>query len=323
MTHEPTQTTTDPPTVLEQFYEKHGADRKRLRLDRFEDAGEKQRLVMLRDEGFVTPLQCRALAKRMDDLGENPLETALAELADGSLAVRVQDPKAKAGMLRLSELREKKPGSSKKQELIDLREAGSITPGQVRQGAEVMTRNPGLSTEQVLIEIGAEHLLDNMPEAFDGGGDAADAGEGEVDPDGDVGEAVEGGSDEGSGDDSEGEGGSSESAPDTSIDASSKSGPPLTLATFLDKSVQDILTGLTKIKSKPAAVQLIVLEEGGKTRTSLMPALKEHAMILGATKEEIESALDIAAHGEVSPAEAYAGTEDDAEGDPEEEPEEE
>ena len=86
MTDEPTETTTDHPTILEQFYKKHGADRKRLRLDRFEDAGAKQRLVILVEEDFITPLQARAPGRRRDQCAAGALRTGLAGVAVGSVS---------------------------------------------------------------------------------------------------------------------------------------------------------------------------------------------------------------------------------------------
>ncbi len=329
MTDEPTTTDELQTPIVEQYYAKHAGDLRQLKIKRFGDASAKQQLIILLGEGFVTKLQAVACGRRMNELqaedSEDPLGEVLLELTSGTIKVAVHDKDAKSGNLKLSELRAKKPGGSKKQELLDLREAGSVTPGQTREGAKLMMTNRSLSLEQILVAIGAEHLLDELPEAPDAGGTEEDEGEGTDDQGGDAGEAVGEDPAKGPGDPEE-SAGSAEAAPSTSTDASTGSGPPLTLATFLDKSVDDIKAGLPKIKSKAAAIQLVVLEDGGKARTSLIPALRERAKALDATDDEIATAIEIAGQ-EGSVEKAYdpdsddgAGTEEgEGEGDAEEE----
>jgi len=308
--------------IIEQFEEKNGGKDKG-RLLHFEGASDKQRLLMLKEDGLVTTLQTRALAARMDE--GVLLRTALEELADGDLKVGARDPKAKKNLLSLSQLRAERPGMSRKEELLQLRNAGSLSPVQTREAAHAMTANREMTTEQALAKVGANHLLDiqlaeETPDDSDG--DGKETGEAHEGDEGDGAEAVEADAGEGdgqaaggSGEGSQGDGEPTEAAPTESTESKTDADRPLTLATFLDGSIKAVTEGLDKIKSKHAAIQLIILEEGGKTRVGLMPVLEDFARELGATDEEIAEARSIAQQSDgQSPEDTYeASAEEDEE----------
>ena len=137
-------------------------------LAHFRGQSPKQQLVTLFRKKHLTKLQVGAISRRMDALvkaGRAPrpsLEQAVGELFSGTLEIGVRkDPDAVTSALTLDELRKKRPDLSKSQELLELRNAGSIAPFQTKQAARCLAQ--GMTVEQALVQVGAQHLVTNVP----------------------------------------------------------------------------------------------------------------------------------------------------------------
>lgn len=278
-------------TIVERYREKLAKMRDGLR-ERHERvwnaATAKERLNILVESDFLTPLQRRRLAGRMDSLvktegtaPDDAFDIALEEFETGELKVEAKDPKAKQNLLTLAQLRENRPDLGQKQELLELREAGSITPDQTKRAARYVTQ--GQTIEQALFHVDADHLLNTVP-----------AGVEDEEPEEEAEEEAEEEVEEGDEDEDEPQ---SEPAPRSSEEVQDDGGPK-TIGGVLDEPIRDILHDhLPKIRHKPAALELIVKEVHGKTRKTLIPELVNHALSLGATESEIQEALDIASGG--------------------------
>lgn len=264
---------------LEKLISQYQKKVKKAAFDQFSAASAKQQLVSLTVAKLLTPLQQRTIARRMDQLVASDgggqfkaLEQAVEELFTGKLKVGVKrDPKSKAGALKLSELREKKPGLSRKQTLLELRNAGVLSPQQTRDAAKHITA--GMTVEQALIKVEAPHLLDELPPEPET--------EQEVEP----AATIEEGEPEDEDDDDQEE----EPAP-ADPDAKEK---PRTLADVVAGSVKELKADLEKIKSGPAVKQLLLLELTGKQRKSAVEAIREKGEDLGLSDDDFAQAIQI------------------------------
>ena len=247
----------------------------------FLTASPKQQLLMLQDAKLLTKLQVGAIARRMGQLqaqgddAAGALEASINELFDGTIEIGVKrDAQARAGALKLSELRKKIPDLSAKQTLLELRNAGSISPVQTKKAAQLLAK--GLTVEQALAEVGATHLLDTPPPAV----------EPEEAPEPTVAEIVADMP------------GPTAPTPEPVEDEAAEAVTPeaekvRTIGDLLDQSVDQLAADLEKIKVKGAVTQLYILEEGGKTRKSAKAAIKAHGATLGLTDDDFDRALEI------------------------------
>lgn len=242
----------------------------------FAKGSAKQMLVTLTKAKLLTQLQQRTIARRMDKLigeGKSPvqaLEGAVEELFTGKLKVGVaRDRQSKAGALKLSELREKKPGLSRKQTLLELRNAGVLSPQQTRDAAKHITT--GMSVEQALVKVEAPHLLDELPEPAEEPKPAPKPEAEEEEPEEEEPEEEQ------------------EEAP-AEPDAKEK---PRTLADVVKGTVSELKADVAKIKNGPALKQLLILELTGKKRKSATEAIRERGEELGLNDDDFARAIKI------------------------------
>lgn len=251
------------------------------------NATPKERLNLLVDAGLLSSLQRRRVAQAMDASVREGVDPAVAMVAclegleSGELQVP-DDAKKRTVTLTLDALRSDRPGLGQKQELLELRNAGSITPDQTRRAAGMITK--GDTIESALFHVGAEHLLATVPAGLEGpdaqeDDEEASGGGQEGGEEGDVADTLPSLPD------------GVEEAP-RGADEVEKNQGPRTIGEILDLSVREIVDEhLPNIRHKPAALELIAKERAGKTRTTLLPELTEHALALGAERHEIEEAL--------------------------------
>lgn len=242
----------------------------------------KQQLILFRKKGLLTDLQMRAISRRMDGLvkagtsAEEALVEAVQELFEGHLELGVKkDPQAVTSALTLDELRQKQPGLSRSQELLELRNAGSLSPVQTKAAAQLLAK--GMSVADALIGVDAAHLVKKapVPDAEPVVEQPADEpeeeeAEEEEEPEPEV-----------------------EPAPRSADEAVAKPGKVRTLADLLDLPVKGLETSLEKINSAPAVKQLFVWEETGKTRKGALAAIRARGAQLGLTDQDFETALKI------------------------------
>lgn len=298
-------------TALHRYIARIANDRRRAQ--HFNNLNPKQVLVELNRHGDLTTLQMRAAARvydrRLAD-GADPeelLAKILDELATGRLELGAQDREAKATKLKLSELRKNRPGLSAKQQLLELREAGALSPKQTKAAATLMAK--GHSVEQALVEVEAQHLLDELPAPPDDedtdpqeeddpeddeqpGNQAERAGDQEGDPGSrDESDPAEEGAEE----PGDAPAGAAAPAPTSAEEASRDEAPETKLSDILDLNVQvpdgderdSIEKALRRIQHKPALLQLLMHEEQGKTRITAIELIKERFYELGGTPEEL------------------------------------
>jgi len=266
-------------TTLEKF--KGAVDRRAL--ESFVAASPKQKLVILRTRRFLTGLQLRRLSQALDEAvaaGE-PADEAFASVMDqfekGDITVPVPDKVAAGARMTVAEMRAKKPGATPKQILLELRNAGAVSPVLTRETAQHMAK--GLSLEQALIKAGAPAVAGKLAPDDEGADD-----EGADDAAGSSEDATEPG---------DGEAATGEPAP-TGGEAAQTAQRGPTLLELSRKRVPDIEAELPKIEHKPAAVELLVLEMLGQDRSTAVAAIEKRAKELGATDQEITAALESA-----------------------------
>lgn len=248
------------------------------RFEAFKDETPKQQLLTLRNAGFLTPLQTKAAARRMDQLTaagdhtpKEALVLAMAELHAGRLRVGARDPRAKANILKLEQLRKDKPNLPKSQQLLELRNAGSISPVQTKAAAALLRK--GLTVEQALVEVGAQAALETLPQPTDAEKDDEDTGEGE----GTEGEGTEG---VGEGQSATGSG--------TTTSPPEQAGKPVTLGGLLEGTEDEVKDALPKIKAPAAVKQLWILEQQGKKRKGVSHLIRERGEELGLTDDDFD-----------------------------------
>lgn len=291
-------------TALDAFVEKHTVIRNGEKApDKhglfFIDQSPKQRLLMLRDGKFLTKLQTRACTLAFDAMvrdGKDPekaFRKVVRQVAAGKLALRsVVDKEAKGNLRTLSDIRSSGDSFGPKQQLLELREAGSLSPANTKKAAQLLAQ--GRTIEQALCELEHEHLLGEgipVPGAVDETGDHEGDGEGAG------GEAGEGEPGDQSGGDAPGgpEGGS---GTEGETEGDSKGGevprsptPNLTIADVVKLRIGELADAIAGIKAKPAVIQILLEEEAkAKPRSGALTAIQDRLDELGVTEAELDGA---------------------------------
>lgn len=254
----------------------------------------KQQLITLQKAGYLTPLQAKACARRMDAMTaggrvdpKEAMAQTIGELKSGQLRVGAPDPKAPANQLKLAALREQKPGLSKAQELLELRNAGSLSPNQTRDAAQYVHAKK-CSVEEALVHVGAQALLETLPPADPEGGEETDTDtpppEGTGEGDGSDGDPDEDGDED---DDDEDD--------DVSVEErdAAAAKQATTLGGLLEGNEEEVKAGLEKINAKPAVIQLYLLEQQGKKRKGVSSDILKRGEELGVTPDEFNEAIHV------------------------------
>lgn len=302
-------------TALDRFMAAHtvvrggeeGLDRK---AQFFLDQSPKQQIQILLEEKFLSQIQARAVAVAVDAAardGKDPrkaCEKALKHVAQGKLKLgRTVDRKAKKAVVTLSDIRAREDSFGEKQQLLELREAGSLAPKLVRKCANLMAQ--GRSLVQALVAVDHAHLLgDEIPVPADPKEEEPDAGsdrgpeeeDGEGSPEGEGPPEV--GEEEGQDGDvqpSEAEGGDpTPDAGDAEGDAPAPK-PPRTIAQVSGLPIPELEEAVAKIKHSAPILELLILErDKTRPRKGALEVIHDRLDELGVGEAEIEGALKTA-----------------------------
>jgi len=288
-------------STLKELLDRRGGTKKGM--EELHNMSEKEALLAARREGLLTPLQTTTVARAMDK-GQS-LTEALNDLEAGELPIGAHDKRAKKNLLRLADVRESGDSHGPKQELLILRDAGSITPVQTRKAARMVTQ--GLSVEQALAAVDASHLLETVPAPAETEEVSDETNEADPETNTPDGETDDEPGEDGPGDDDGTVSTEPVHPPENVAETSTEPGKqdkearPSTIAGLMAGTVKELKDALEKMKSKAGVTQLFVHESmKDDPRKTALEAIVDKAADLGVDEESLEGALDLARkpHGE-------------------------
>lgn len=224
---------------------------------------DKQHMIDLQRQGFLTPLQLTHGARLYDELrakgAKTPLKGTLIALQEGKVKMKVVD---KRQMANLPKLKDMPAGASPKQKLLELRRAGSLSPVETREAAAAIDQ--GKDIAHALVAAGAERLLETLPKKEKKRAKGKKKAKAEKPKEEAAPEAPK-----------------AEAPPEAPVEARSKgdgklstaADAPLTMAELVEKPVKEVLAKAKKINHGPALLSLLAAEANSKDRKSLKDGL--------------------------------------------------